>query len=66
MGWYLVQVRDPELAQSVSKQIDLLFANSPAETKTATERALVQSFVKQIGNTGEIITPSYRQCSSPC
>jgi putative ABC transport system permease protein len=55
VGWYLVQVRDPGLAQSVSKQIDLLFANSPAETKTSSERAMAQSFVNQVGNIGKIL-----------
>jgi putative ABC transport system permease protein len=55
VGWYLVQVRDPDLAQSVSRQIDLLFANSPAETKTSSERAMAQSFVNQVGNIGKIL-----------
>ncbi len=55
VGWYLVQVRDPGLAQSVSKQIDLQFANSPAETKTSSERAMAQSFVNQVGNIGKIL-----------
>jgi putative ABC transport system permease protein len=55
VGWYLVQVRDPGVAQSVSKQIDLLFANSPAETKTSSERAMAQSFVNQVGNIGKIL-----------
>ncbi len=56
VGWYLVQVRDPDVAQSVSKQIDLLFANSPAETKTSSERAMAQSFVNQVGNIGKILS----------
>jgi putative ABC transport system permease protein len=55
VGWYLVQVRDPESAPSVSKQIDLQFANSPAETKTSSERAMAQSFVNQVGNVGRIL-----------
>jgi putative ABC transport system permease protein len=56
VGWYLVKVRDPDVAQSVSKQIDLLFANSPAETKTSSERAMAQSFVNQVGNIGKILS----------
>jgi putative ABC transport system permease protein len=56
VGWYVVQVRDPDVAQSVSKQIDLLFANSPAETKTSSERAMAQSFVNQVGNIGKILS----------
>ena len=55
VGWYLVKVREPDLAQSVSKQIDLMFANSPAETKTSSERAMAQSFVNQVGNIGKIL-----------
>ena len=33
-----------------------MFANSPAETKTSSERAMAQSFVNQIGNIGAILT----------
>jgi putative ABC transport system permease protein len=32
-----------------------LFANSPAETKTSSERAMAQSFVNQVGNIGKIL-----------
>jgi putative ABC transport system permease protein len=39
----------------VSKRIDTLFENSPAETKTVTEKALAQGFADQIGNIGAII-----------
>jgi putative ABC transport system permease protein len=55
VGWYVVQVRDPDDVQRVSKSIDELFANSPAETKTSSERAMAQSFVNQVGNIGAII-----------
>lgn len=55
-GWYVVEVADPENADQVAEAIDRQFANSPAETKTATEKAFVQSFAKQIGNTGAIIS----------
>ena len=43
-------------AQAIGKQIDLMFANSPAETKTSSERAMAQSFVNQIGNIGAILS----------
>jgi putative ABC transport system permease protein len=33
-----------------------MFANSPAETKTSSERAMAQSFVNQIGNIGAILS----------
>jgi putative ABC transport system permease protein len=55
-GWFVVEVADPERADQVAEAIDEQFANSPAETKTATEKAFVQSFAKQIGNTGAIIS----------
>jgi putative ABC transport system permease protein len=55
VGWYLVKIDDVDRAAAISKQIDLLFANSPAETKTSSERAMAQSFVNQIGNIGKIL-----------
>ncbi len=54
-GWFIVEVADPDHADQVASAIDRQFVNSPAETKTATEKAFVQSFAKQIGNTGAII-----------
>jgi len=33
-----------------------MFANSPAETKTSSERAMAQSFVNQVGNIGAILS----------
>ena len=55
VGWYVVKIRDPGAAARVSRDIDLQFANSPAETKTSSERAMAQSFVNQIGNIGAIL-----------
>jgi putative ABC transport system permease protein len=55
VGWYLVKVRSPDRAQAVARQIDQQFANSPAETKTSSERAMAQSFVNQVGNVGKIL-----------
>ena len=40
---------------SVAEAIDARFANSAAETRTATEKAFVQAFAKQIGNIGKIL-----------
>ncbi len=56
VGWYIVRVEDPERADEVANAIDERFANSPAETKTTTERAFMQGFAKQIGDTGRILT----------
>jgi putative ABC transport system permease protein len=55
IGWYLVKVADVERAAAIAKQIDAQFANSPAETKTSSERAMAQSFVNQVGNIGAIL-----------
>lgn len=55
IGWYLVKVASVERSGAVAKQIDAQFANSPAETKTSSERAMAQSFVNQIGNIGAIL-----------
>jgi putative ABC transport system permease protein len=56
IGWYVVRIRDPQQGRTVSRQIDALFANSPAETKTSSERAMAQSFVNQVGNVGAILS----------
>jgi putative ABC transport system permease protein len=55
VGWYVVRIADSSKAAEVGKRIDSIFANSPAETKTVTEKALAQSFADQIGNVGAII-----------
>ncbi len=55
VGWFTIEVADPDRADQVAEAIDRQFANSPAETKTATEKAFVQSFAKQVGNTGALL-----------
>ncbi|HZV11785.1 MAG TPA: FtsX-like permease family protein [Candidatus Kapabacteria bacterium] len=45
VGWYVVQINNPNDAAQVSAAIDNLFLNSNAETKTETEKAFAQSFV---------------------
>lgn len=56
VGWYIVKVDNPAAADAIAKRMDGLFANSPAETKTATEKAFVADFAKQIGDIGAIMT----------
>ena len=56
VGWYVIRIADPDKAAAIAKTIDGLFENSPAETKTATEKAFVQGFASQIGNISLIIT----------
>lgn len=45
VGWYIVRIKDASKAAVISEQIDALFKNSPAETKTETERAFQQGFL---------------------
>ncbi len=49
IGWYIVRITDANQAASVSEQVDALFKNSRAETKTETERAFQQSFLAATG-----------------
>ncbi len=50
VGWYVVQVADPNEAASVAEAIDSRFANSPWETSAESEKAFAAGFVKQVGN----------------
>lgn len=56
VGWYIIQLDDADAANRVSTAIDALSANSDHETKTQTEEAFNQSFAKQIGDIGLIVT----------
>jgi len=55
VGWYMARIDDPKKSTETSKAIDSLFENSPAETKTVTEKMLAKSFADQIGDIGTII-----------
>ena len=50
VGWYVIRANDPEQAPAVAKTIDTMFANSPTETKTDSEKNFVAGWAKQIGN----------------
>jgi putative ABC transport system permease protein len=50
VGWYTVKVYRPDDSVRISKQIDAMFANSPWETKTETEKSFAADWVKQAGN----------------
>jgi len=56
VGWYIVEMAPGASADGVAKAIDALSANSDHETKTQTEQAFQQSFAKQIGDIGLIVT----------
>lgn len=49
VGWYVIKVKNPAEAASISAKVDALFENSPAETKTETERAFQQDFLASVG-----------------
>ena len=51
----IVRVANPLGAGEVSQAIDKIFANSPHETKTATEGQYVQDQLKQIGDIGFVV-----------
>jgi putative ABC transport system permease protein len=55
VGWYVMRVANPATSDQLAKRIDTLFANSPAETKTATEKAFVSDFANQVGDIGAIM-----------
>jgi len=56
VGWFILQVDDPDQAEDVSQAVDALFANSSNETKTQTEKAFAQGFARQFGDIGLIVT----------
>jgi putative ABC transport system permease protein len=55
VGWYVIRVADPSVSDQLAKRVDETFANSSAETKTATEKAFVSDFAKQVGDIGAIM-----------
>ena len=50
IGWYVVKLSNPDDAVRTTRTIDEMFANSPYETLTQTEKAFALSFAKQMGN----------------
>ncbi len=56
LGWLIIRVKDPKQAAQVAAAVDALFANSPAETKTSSEKDFAKSFAKQFGDIGLITT----------
>jgi putative ABC transport system permease protein len=56
VGWYTVKLDTPDDGTRVTKTVDTMFANSPYETKTETEKALATDFAKQFGNIGFLIS----------
>ena len=50
VGWYVIKVNDSEQSAAIAKTVDTMFANSPTETKTDSEKNFVAGWAKQIGN----------------
>ena len=55
VGWMVVRVADPSQSDALAARIDAMFANSPFETKTATEREFIKQVLEQVGNIGMIL-----------
>lgn len=56
VGWYVLRIGDPAAASRIGDAVDALFANSPNETKTQTEKENTQSYLKQVGDINFIVT----------
>jgi len=56
VSWFVLEIADPAHAGAVAQAVDALFANSPNETRTATEKVFVQNFAAQFGDIGAIVT----------
>ncbi|MCX7048565.1 MAG: ABC transporter permease [Candidatus Sumerlaeota bacterium] len=50
VGSYYLRVDKPESVPAVADAVDGMFRNSPAETKTETEKAFILGFVSMLGN----------------
>lgn len=55
VGWYVLQVDDPQAAPQIAREIDAMFGNSSFETRTSTEKAFAQQWANQVGNIGAIL-----------
>jgi len=55
VSWFVLQIAKPSAAGEVAKAVDALFANSPNETRTSTEKAFVSNFAAQFGDIGMLV-----------
>ena len=55
VGWYVVRIANASQAAQIASKLDEQFANSPAETRTTTEKAFAQAFANQVGNIALIV-----------
>jgi putative ABC transport system permease protein len=54
-NWYVFTIDNPDRAPEIAAKIDAMFANSPSETKTNTEKNFVSDWAKQVGDIGQIM-----------
>lgn len=50
VGVYVLELTDSDRASDIARQVDALFANSPAETRTESEQAFQAGFISMFGN----------------
>ncbi len=55
IGWMALRTASPAVNERVIKTIDQMFANSPDETATDTEKAFNKAFVAQVGDIALIV-----------
>ncbi len=55
VGWYNIRIADPSNWEKVASEIDAGFANSPYETKTASEAAFAHELINQVGDFSLIV-----------
>jgi putative ABC transport system permease protein len=56
VGWVIISTGHPDQNDAVAERVDALFANSAAETQTASEAAFSKAFLAQFGNISLILT----------
>ncbi len=55
IGWIIIRLNDPAAGPAIARDIDAMFANSPEETRTSSEKSVTQSFANQLGDIGAIV-----------
>ncbi|MGA9854470.1 MAG: ABC transporter permease [Gammaproteobacteria bacterium] len=56
VSFFVLKIANPQQAGQVGQAVDALFANSPDETRTSTQKEFAQSFAAQFGDIGAIVT----------
>jgi putative ABC transport system permease protein len=56
VSFFVLKIADPQQAGPIAESVDALFANSPDETRTSTQKEFAQSFAAQFGDIGAIVT----------